>query len=75
MPEDWQLAQYGILAMADYIYLRQPYQQPIAAPFISEHIGSYSYAKAQAGQARNAAALEVQGESTGVFFYDLAVRM
>lgn len=73
--EDAQLANFGILSMADFIYLRQPYAQPIASPFISERIGSYSYSKAQAGQARNAAALEVQGEATGVMFYDLAVRM
>lgn len=74
VPEDYQLAWNGILALADYIYLRQPYQAAVAAPFISESIGSYSYAKAQAEQARNAAALEVQGEAIGVFFYDLAVR-
>ena len=73
-PEDYQLAEFGILAMADYIYLRQPYQAPIAAPFVSERIGSYSYSKAQQEVARNAAALEVQGEATGVFMYDSAVR-
>lgn len=74
-PEDADLAQFGILAMADYIYLRQPYQAAIATPFMSEHIGSYSYAKAQQEVARNAAALEVAGEATGVTMYDLAVRM
>ncbi len=69
-----QLATNGILAMADYIYLRQPYQQLIASPLTTESIGSYSYSKAQQEVARNAAALEVQGERTGVAFYDLAVQ-
>ncbi len=75
VPEDYKLAILGILSMADYIYLRQPYQSPIATPFISEHIGSYSYSKAAQEIARNAAALEVAGEAVGVTFYDLAVRM
>lgn len=74
VPEDWQLAQFGILAYADYIYLRQPYQAPIAGPFTSETIGSYSYAKAQNEVARNAAALEVTGEAVGIFMFDTAVR-
>jgi hypothetical protein len=73
-PDDQVLATQGILAMADYIYLRQPYQQVIAAPFTSETVGSYSYGKAQAESARNAAALEVQGERTGVTLYDMAVQ-
>jgi hypothetical protein len=73
-PEDGQLADFGILAMADYLYLRQPYQAPIASPFMSERIGSYSYQKAEQEVARNAAALEVTGEATGVFMYDTAVR-
>jgi hypothetical protein len=68
------LATNGILAMADYIYLRQPYQQLIASPLMNETIGSYSYSKAEQEVARNAAALEVQGERTGVTFYDLAVQ-
>lgn len=68
------LATNGILAMADYIYLRQPYQQLIASPLMNETIGSYSYSKAEAEVARNAAALEVTGERTNVQFYDLAVQ-
>ena len=70
-----QLATTGICAMADYLYLRQPYQQAIAAPMQSETIGSYTYSKPYAQMARNAAALEVQGEETGVQLFDLAVRM
>ena len=69
------LATTGMCAMADYLYLRQPYQQAIAAPFQSEHIGSYDYAKPFSEQARNAAALEVTGEQTGVPLFDLAVQM
>lgn len=64
----------GILAMADYLYLRQPYQQIIASPLMNESIGSYSYGKAEQEVARNAAALEVNGERTGVTFYDMAVQ-
>lgn len=36
-----QLATTGICAMADYLYLRQPYQQAIASPMQSETVGSY----------------------------------
>ena len=73
-PDDAQLCLNGILAMADYIYLRQPYQAVIAAPLMNETVGSYSYSKAEQEVARNAAALEVQGERTGVVFYDMAVQ-
>jgi hypothetical protein len=73
--DDAILATYGIMAMADYIYLRQPYQQAIAAPFMNETIGSYSYGKAIQEMARNAQAAEVLSEATGVTFFDLAVRM
>jgi hypothetical protein len=68
------LATNGILAMADWIYLRQPYQQIIASPLMSETVGSYSYSKSQQEVARNAAALEVTGERTGVPLYDLALQ-
>jgi len=74
-PDDQMLADNGILAYADWIYLRQPYQQAIAGPFTSESIGSYSYAKAAGEVARNAQATEVIGESTGVVMFDLSVRM
>jgi hypothetical protein len=69
-----QLATNGILAMADYLFLRQPFQQVIASPLMNETIGSYSYGKAEAEVARNAAALEVTGERTNVVFYDMAVQ-
>jgi hypothetical protein len=39
--DDQLLATQGILAYADWIYLRQPYQQLIAAPVMSETIGGY----------------------------------
>jgi hypothetical protein len=73
--DDQTLAQYGICAMADYIYLRQPYQQVIANPMQNETIGSYTYSKPMAEMARNAQAMEVMSESTGVTMYDLAVRL
>jgi hypothetical protein len=69
------LATTGICAMADYLYLRQPYQSVIAGPMQGETIGSYSYSKPVAEMTRNAAALEVKGEDTGVPMYDLAVQL
>jgi hypothetical protein len=70
-----QLALNGICAYADYLYLRQPYRQVIASPMENETIGSYSYSKPIQEMARNAAALEVTGEQTGVPLFDLAVQM
>jgi hypothetical protein len=70
-----ELALYGICSMADYLYLRRPYAQAIASPMMSETIGSYSYSKPLSQMARNAAALEVTGEQTGVPMFDLAVQM
>lgn len=70
-----QLAMLGICSMADWMYLRRPYAQAIAAPMMSETIGSYSYSKPLQEMARNAAALEVTGEQTGVPMFDLAVQM
>jgi hypothetical protein len=71
---DQLLITHGIMAMADYIYLRQPYQAVIASPLMNETVGSYSYAKASQEIARNAAAGELQGERTGVGMYDLAIQ-
>lgn len=59
-----QLARYGILDMADKIYLSQPYQEATASPFQSETIGSYSYSKAVAAVRK--------GDNTGVMWFDLA---
>lgn len=41
-PDYQQLASMGVLAMADWLYLRWPYQQVIASPLQNETIGSYS---------------------------------
>lgn len=70
-----QLANMGVLAMADWIYLRWPYQQVIANPLQNETVGSYSYSKPIQEMARNAQAIEVTAEKTGVDMFDLAVRM
>lgn len=60
-----RLAKYGILDMADNIYLSQPYQEASASPYQSETIGSYSYSKSiQAVR---------KGDATGVRWFDLAV--
>ena len=75
-PADAQsLATTGICALADYLYLRQPYRQVIASPMENETIGSYTYSKPIAEMARNAAALEVTGEALGIPLFDLAVQM
>jgi hypothetical protein len=60
-----ELANMGLLAMTDKLYLANQYRESQASPFSSESIGSYSYSKA----ARQAAA----GEDTGVMWFDLAV--
>jgi hypothetical protein len=73
-PDFQLLANYGIMAMADHLYLRWPYQQVIASPLQSEEIGSYSYSKPLQEIARNAQALEVTAEKTGVDMFDLAIR-
>jgi hypothetical protein len=73
-PDFQQLAHMGIMAMADYLYLRFPYQQVIASPLQEEEIGSYSYSKPLQEMARNAQAIEVNAEKTGIDMFDLAVR-
>jgi hypothetical protein len=70
-----QLANMGVMAMADHIYLRFAYQQVIASPLQSEQIGSYEYSKPIAEMARNAQAIEVNAEKTGVDMFDLALRI
>lgn len=73
--DDQLLANTGVQAMADYLYLRWPYQQALASPLQNETIGSYSYSKPIQEMARNAQAIEVTAEKTGVDMFDLAVRM
>lgn len=73
--DDQQLANSGVMAMADYLYLRWPYQQVLASPMQNETIGSYSYSKPVQEMARNAQAIEVTAERTGVDMFDLAVRL
>lgn len=60
-----KLVKYGILDMADKIYLSQPYKEDLASPFQSETIGTYSYSKTV-----NAVK---KGNATGVMWFDLAV--
>lgn len=63
--DEQSLVDFAIAAMADAIYLSQPYQAAVASPFNSESIGSYSYSKvAKAVQA---------GQPTGVMWFDMAV--
>lgn len=60
-----ELAQTAILAMADAIYLAQPFQSVLSNPFSSETIGSYSYSKV-AGAVAGAL-------PTGITWFDIAV--
>jgi hypothetical protein len=67
-PENSQLAslsKYGIMDMADKIYLSQPYKEATTSPFQSETIGSYSYSKLTQSVKK--------GDATGVMWFDLAV--
>lgn len=67
-PEDVslaRLAKYGILDMADNIYLSQPYQEALASPYQSETIGSYSYSKTVKAVKK--------GDATGITWFDMAV--
>jgi hypothetical protein len=59
------LAKYGILDMADSLYLSQPYKESTASPFQSETIGSYSYSRLTSSVKK--------GNATGVTWFDLAV--
>lgn len=76
-PDDQLLATNGIMAYADYIYLRQPYQQILASPMESETIGSYTYSKPFPVEARNVQAMELSLglQATGIVMWDLAVQM
>lgn len=60
-----ELAKMAILAMADAIFLVQPFQEVKANPFSSESIGSYSYSKV-AGAVSG-------GLPSGITWFDLAV--
>lgn len=62
-----ELVRYGILFMADAIYLSQPFHEILSNPFSSESIGSYSYSKASSAVAN--------GLPTGVSWFDMAVNM
>jgi hypothetical protein len=64
-PDLAMLAKYGILDMADKIYLSQPYKTATISPFQSETIGSYSYSKMTQAVKK--------GDATGVAWFDLAV--
>lgn len=74
MPEDsydYQLALNGIMAMADSIYLSQPYDAINASPIVSQTIGSTSFTRATYGKFMERIKA---GQDTGVFWFDLAVQ-
>lgn len=72
--DDQTLAHQGIIAMADWIYLRQPYQAVIANPLNSETIGSYSYSKPYEAMARSVQTAEFSHSHTGIVMWDLALQ-
>lgn len=74
--DEVSLANQGILAYADHLYLVHPYDAVVASPFSSENIGSYSYSKpSNSGSQRVLASAELKSEDTGVMWFDLAIRM
>jgi hypothetical protein len=73
-PDDQLLATQAVLAYADWVYLRQPYQQMIANPAMSETIGGYTYSKPPPVQIRNVQAQELGIGSTGIELWDTAVQ-
>lgn len=73
-PDDQLLATQGILAYADWVYLKQPYQQMMASPAMTETIGSYSYSKPPPVQVRNVQAQELGIGSTGIELWDTAIQ-
>jgi hypothetical protein len=64
-PTQAQLATMAINAMADAIYIVQPFQTVLANPFSSETIGSYSYSKV--------ASAVSGGLPTGITWFDIAI--
>lgn len=60
-----ELAKQAVLAMADAIYLSQPFQKTLSNPFSSETIGSYSYSKVAGAVAG--------GLPTGISWFDMAI--
>lgn len=72
--DDQMLATQGVLAYADWVYLKQPYQQMMASPAMTETIGSYTYSKPPPVQVRNVQAQELGVGSTGVELWDTAIQ-
>lgn len=72
--DDMLLATQGILARADWYYLRQPYQSVLASPLEGETIGSYTYSKPPPVEMRNVQAQELGVSMTGISLWDLAIQ-
>lgn len=73
-PDDQMLCQWAIMAYADWAYLKQPYQQMVANPAMSETIGDYTFSKPPPIQVRNVQAQELGIGSTGIELWDTAVQ-
>jgi hypothetical protein len=72
--DDQQLATYAILAYADWIYLKQPYQQMFANWAMTETVGGYTWSKPPPIQVRNVQAQELGIGSTQIELWDTAVQ-
>lgn len=66
-PLEAQVAEYAVLALADFFVLQQPNQQVLAGPFQSESIGSYNYSL------RTVITKIRAGQPTDVYWFDIAV--
>lgn len=71
---DLELANTGILAMADHLYLSQPFREIEASPLQDGAMGSAHWSKPITMVRGSAAANALKGEATGVMWWDLAVQ-
>lgn len=70
---DAALANQGILAMADHIYLNRPYRDVAASPLQDASMGSTHWSKPVSFARGTAAASAMKAELTGIMWWDLAV--
>lgn len=67
------LAWYAVMSAAEYLMLQQPYREIVAGPFMSENMGSYSYAKGRNFDTAKVKSAIQAGLPTGITWFDMAV--
>lgn len=72
-PDDAELAEFAVLAMADSLYLSGQYVEQAATPYNAESMGGYSYTR-QGTKENSLQTAIAKGSETGVRWFDLAVR-